>query len=148
MKSITLALMGLLVGASAWACPDLRGTYTCTYENGSETLTVDQMEQNGTTYYIINGDTVPADGQLYPIADDESQKNQFIMFSCKGEPSKFALNYTGDLYEGGQLQGHISAEALYSKDSAGSLVIEETGTFSAVDGNVYPWSEQTSCPAQ
>ena len=52
-------LLGLLVSAQAFACPDLRGTFVC--ETG-ETFEISQVENEKLTTYTVGGEKYLADG--------------------------------------------------------------------------------------
>lgn len=148
MKLILTAIAGLLVSATAWACPDLTGSYTCTYEDGaSEVLDISQSSANGVTTFTINGNSIPADGQVYQLPDDAYTKNYTMSYACEGTPAKLALTYGGDYYENGAFVATIAGKNLFSKDILGDLLIEDLGAATLADGSSFPWASSMSCVA-
>jgi hypothetical protein len=101
-----LGLAALLFAGNAYACPNLTGTYTCTYQDGSsEIIEISKMSQNGVTVYDYNGSTVSADNVVYPVPDDETLKQGTFRAWCEGMNLKAELKgkyfhentYYGDL---------------------------------------------------
>lgn len=148
MKLFFTAVAGLLVSASAWACPDLTGSYNCVYDTGeTETLEISQAEANGVTVYTINGNAIPADGQVYQLPDDAMSKNYVMSYACEGTPTKLALTYGLDYYENGAFAATITGKQLFSKDVLGDLVMEDLGAATLADGSSFPWASSMSCTA-
>ena len=146
MKSISLAIVGLFVSASAFAaCPDLSGTFSCAYDDGTvDQMVISQSEVKGVTTYTVNGNPIVADGVVQSLPDDAGAKNQSVSYSCDADKFKYA--YSADLYEANVMAGSVTADLLFSKDATtGSLVVEDVGSFSLADGSVYPWASTINC---
>ncbi|MCB0411191.1 MAG: hypothetical protein KDD22_01610 [Bdellovibrionales bacterium] len=147
MKLLSL-IATLAFAASAQAtCPDLRGTYACSSEDGAtQQLVLDQFEEANITYYVINGETVPADGITYNLEDDEQFKNQSMTFSCS-EESQFVIHFQGDMYQDQTLLGAVDSNEFVTKGETGSLDILSEGTYTPVTQGEepYTWSEKSSC---
>ncbi len=147
MKTISLAIIGLFVSASAYAaCPDLSGTFSCAYDDGTvDQMVISQTEANGVTTYTVNGNPIVADGVVQSIPDDAGARNQSVSYSC-GDDNKFKYTYSAELYEANVMAGAVTADLLFSKDATtGGLVVEDVGTFSLTDGSVYPWASTVNC---
>ena len=56
MNLKVLLMLCAFFGSSAFACPDLKGTYDC----ASTAVVIDQTVENGTTIYAINDQAMPA----------------------------------------------------------------------------------------
>lgn len=127
MKSVSLALVGLFLGGSAFAsCPDLRGSFTCT-DKKHTVIRISQSTASDITTYKINEDTFVADGVTRSLPNNPPlSKNETLTFSC--HQGKLDLNYTGDLYEGASFESHMDSSYLLSRDASGSLLWEEDTT--------------------
>ena len=91
-----MALFALIsaFGASAQACPNLTGHYTCTYDGqfGHKVFELDgktNKDKNGATIYVVNGKEVYTDGQKHhtdslPILDQWADDVNYVG-SCEGE---------------------------------------------------------------
>lgn len=78
-----LAALALVFSAQAFACPDLAGSFTCTYQDGSkEIVTLSQDQKDGLTTYNYNGSIVPADNQAYPVPEDATLKEGTFRAWC------------------------------------------------------------------
>src|SRR6187399_1401636 len=73
-KSIVLA--GLLLGSTAFACPDLSGTYVCTEDGTTYEQVVSQADAAGVTTFTVTTDgeseTLVADGKPYTSVEKDA----------------------------------------------------------------------------
>lgn len=139
----------LLVGAQAFACPNLAGTYTCNYDGQVEALEMSQTETNGVTVYSMRnpndpndqGGSLPADNTTYQLEDSEQFKNATIRGYCEGET--FNIAQAGQYYDQGQHIGDIQAVTSMSLMN-GNLLQATNGTFKTASGD-YPINSQITC---
>lgn len=95
-----------LIAVPTLACPNLTGTYTCTYNDGTkETLTVTQAVRSGITQYTVNGSTILADQQVYQLPDSEDLKQASQTAWCEGEILNVAT--AGNYFQQNQLIGEL-----------------------------------------
>jgi hypothetical protein len=143
-------LTGLLfVGAQAFACPDLTGTYTCSYEGQTETLEISQSETDGVTTFTMKdptdpndqGGSLPADNNTYQIEDSEQFKNATIRGYCEADAFKIAQ--AGQYYDQGQHIADIDAVISMSLVD-GNLLQDTKGVFKTASGD-YPLDSQLTC---
>lgn len=103
----TLAALLLAFSAQAYACPNLTGTYTCTYQDGStEVVSISQEQKNGVTVYNYNGSPMPADNKAYPMPDDQTLRESTFRAWCEGEVLKG--NLIGKYYNEGSYFGDLN----------------------------------------
>lgn len=147
MKLIIAVLA--LVGAQAFACPNLTGTFSCTSDGQTQAVAISQVEVNGVTTYTLKnpadpadqGGSLPADNNTYQIQDSEDFKNGTIRGWC--EADAFKIEQTGQYYDQGQHIGDVQATiAMSLVDNNLSQVT--TGTFKTGSGD-YPINQTMSC---
>ena len=139
-----LAAIALLFSANAaFACPDLTGAYTCTYQNGSsEVVTVSQQLVNGVTVYNYNGSQIPADNIVYQVPDDQSLKNGTFRAWCD-DAVTLKAELIGQYYDQGAYYGDLSMIMNFSIEGS-SLKQVTTGTLKNSAGE-YPLNSEKSC---
>ncbi len=139
----TLTAIALLFSVQAYACPELTGAYTCTYQDGSsEVVTISQEDKAGVTVYNYNGSSIPADNAVYPIPDDESVKSATFRAWC--ENASLKGNIVGKYWNNGALFGDLDMTLDLSLDGT-NLKSVTTGTLKATDGTSYPLDGDISC---
>jgi hypothetical protein len=130
--------------ASAFACPDLTGTFECNWGDGSnEVVTISQSMQNGVTTYLYNGFAVPADSMTYSLPDEEYMKNAVFSAWCENT-TILNIRLRGKLYENGSHIGDTDTTANFFKHGA-NLVTSTLGDFKGTDGTVQPINVTTTC---
>jgi hypothetical protein len=130
-----LAALALLVSTSAFACPELSGSYTCTYQDGSnEVINISQENKDGVIVYYYNGSAIPADNQAYPIPDDDNLKSGTFRAWCD-EQNSGALNaqVLGKYYQQGQYYGDLTLNMAYMLDGQ-NLKENVTGSLKGAAG--------------
>lgn len=138
-----LAAIALLFSAQAFACPNLTGAYTCTYQDGtSDVVTMTQEEKGGVTIYNYNGSLIPADNALYPVPDDDNVKQATFRAWCDNASLKG--NIVGKYYNNGALFGDLNMTLDLSLNNT-SLKSVTTGTLTATNGTVYPLDGDLTC---
>lgn len=141
-----IAALLLLVSANvAFACPELTGSYTCTYQDGtSEVVSISQENKDGVTVYNYNGSSIPADNTAYPIPDDQTLKQATFRAWCDGASLKG--NIVGKYYNNGALFGDLDMTLDLSLDGT-NLKSVTTGTLTN-SGGTYPLDGQVTCARQ
>ena len=147
MKAV-IALFALY-GIQAFACPNLTGTYSCTYEGQTSQVQLSQTETNGVTVYTMKdpndpadqGGSLPADNVVYKLEDSEQFKNGTLRGWCEGEA--FKIEQTGSYFDQGQHIGDIQAILTMSL-SNGNLVQDTQGTYKTGSGD-YPIASNMTC---
>lgn len=128
----SLAALVLLFSAQAFACPELTGNYTCTYQDGSnEQISITQGVQNGVTVYNYNNSAMPADNKVYPMPEEQTLKNATIRAWCEGEVLK--ANLLGEYYNEGSKFGDLDMTLDITK-SGSDLKQLSNGTLKNKDG--------------
>lgn len=136
-----LGLIALAFSAQAFACPNLAGSYTCTFNNQSEAITITQDQKDGVTIYQYNGGDLRADNQVYSIPDDESLKQATVRGWCEGESLK--INVIGKYYSQGSYFGDLNMTLDNSK--VGDNLRQITSGNVKNDGGNYPINADVTC---
>lgn len=137
------AAIALLFSAQAFACPDLTGAYTCTYQDGStEVVSISQADKAGVMVYNYNGSEIPADNVVYPMPDDETVRQGTFRAWCDGASLKG--NILGKYFNNGSYFGDLDMTLDLSLEGV-SLKSVTTGTLKDTGGNVYPLDGQIVC---
>lgn len=139
----SLALVALLFSAQAFACPNLTGTYTCTYQDGSsEVVNLTQENKNGVIVYNYNGSEIPADNVAYPVPDDANLRSATFRSWC---PDTVNLNaqLVGKYYQDNEYFGDLDMTTSMSLDGA-NLKQVTTGTLTNA-GGTYPLNAEMVC---
>lgn len=140
MKSIIVLFVSIF-STVAMACPQLAGSYTCTYDDGTtETLTVEQGVDNGVNVFVVDGDVFYADGQAHPISTEELVGT--YVATCVGNAVN--ANVNADMYQQGSKIGMIQADLSLSQVSPGFVTMGTNGNV-VVDNQVYPITESATC---
>ena len=139
----TLAALALLFSAQAFACPNLTGSYTCTYQdNSKEMITVSQDTKGTVTVYNINGSEMPADGQTYAVPDSDNLKQGNFKAWCDGDTTLKGL-LTGKYYNGGEYYGDLTMNMDWSL--SGSDLKQVSNGEVKNTGGTYPINQDTVC---
>ncbi len=150
MKALLATLV--LFGTSAFACPDLTGTFACTQEGQTSVIQVSQQVTNGVTVYTVKdpsnptnqGDSLPADNNTYRLPDSAEFRNATIRGWCEGDA--FKMEQTGQYFDQGQHIGDLQAIAAMSIVN-GNLQQAVQGTFKTGSGD-YPFDDMITCVRQ
>ncbi len=138
-----LASLALLFSVQAFACPNLTGSFTCTYQDGSsETVTISQADKAGVTVYNYNGSDIPADNMTYQIPDDESLKQATFRAWCENESLKG--NIVGKYYNNGSYFGDLNM-VLDLALEGNNLKSTTSGSLVDTSGKSYPLDGTTTC---
>lgn len=121
MKFLMLAT--LLFSSSAFACPDLSGSYTC--NSGSRVVSKDvQLTSTG---YIINTDGVDyeyfTNGTSYDIPETDSYKDMKIVSSCSGD--QFLVHLTATILYDGSVIGKQVTDSTYSMKGDNLMIVQK-----------------------
>jgi len=141
----TLIALAFVFSAQAFACPELAGTYTCTYSDGSsETGTVTQTLVNGVNVYNYNGTEIRADNAVYPVPEDETLKEGTFRAWCEGAAT-LKGTIEGKYYSGGSYFGDLVMNLEFSRVGT-SLKQVTTGNLKNAGGD-YPINSEVVCTA-
>ncbi|MCB0407618.1 MAG: hypothetical protein KDD34_05390, partial [Bdellovibrionales bacterium] len=111
---IILSMVALL-SASAFACPEFNGTYTCTSEGQSGQMEIKTYQENGIYVYETDGDKLYADGQERPVQEEDLVGT--MSATCSG--SSLVMNLQGDYLENGQKAGVLTMTSTVTATDAG-----------------------------
>jgi hypothetical protein len=138
-----LAALALLFSAQAFACPNLAGTYTCTYQdNSSEQVVISQELKDGVTVYTHNGSQIPADNVAYPVPDDASLHDATFRAWCADDLT-LSANLVGKYWQDGQYFGDLNMTSNFTL-SGTDLKQVTTGTLKN-QGGEYPLNSDMTC---
>jgi hypothetical protein len=129
---------------SAFACPDLAGDFTCSYEGSSIDVTVSQREENGTSIYTIMGYEIIADGVRHDVPETNQVKEGTALATCNGDLVN--ANVTGKIYSSGKFGGDVNLDveiAAVNKDGVADA--KAAGTLTRPDGQVWPIDGTFAC---
>lgn len=139
----SLAIIALLFSAQAFACPELTGSYTCTYQDGSsELMTISQSNKDGVTVYVANGSEIPADNQPHALQDDASLRDATFRAWCNGTASLDA-QLLGKYYQENAYYGDLTLNTSFSIVGT-DLKQVTTGTL-VNEGGSYPLNSEMTC---
>lgn len=104
----------LLISSSAFACPDLAGTYTCEEHESPSVIT--QTVSRKVTTYNLDGITAVADGKTRIVASDSEAPELRLTQSWKCSGKKSLVGLTA-IYFDGELA--MRAKTTFQKTPAG-----------------------------
>ncbi len=144
------AMLAFMFSTVAYAnCPELSGTYQCTYANSpgvTEVITVGQEIKDGITIYNYNGQEFPADNIDYSIPDDDYHLTGG-KFRAWCEELTVKGKLTGQAMHDGDHIGDLDLNMTISKtDNVLKSIIE--GTMTTREGGVIPLREEITCTIQ
>jgi len=138
-----LAVIALLFSAQAYACPELTGTYTCTYQDGSsEVITLSQEQKDGVTVYSHNGSQIPADSVAYPVPDDVNLREATFKAWC-ADGTTLNAQLVGKYFQENQYFGDLEMTSAFTLDGT-DLKQVTTGTLKNLGGE-YPLNSDLTC---
>ena len=125
------AFLAMLLSANAWACPNLTGTYTCKYQDGStEVVTFSQENKAGVETYNYKGSAFLADNVARQMPDDDTLKKSTFRAWCEGDKLKTRL--TGQYYTNGTYYGQLTLTATLTKNGFDLEMIKAVHEISSV----------------
>lgn len=140
-----IILAAAFVSASAFACPDLTGNYTCTYGNGqTEDVAITQEVREGVTYFKYNNDEFAADGREYTLADSAELKEGKFSAWCEDVTLKNKI--VGKYYNNGSYFGDLTMIVDITK-SGTSINQAVNGSLKSSNGE-YPINQTVTCTAK
>lgn len=142
MRSIIA--IAALFSVSAWACPDLAGTYTCKSAEGQEAgvVTVSQESKDGVTYYDYNGSVIPADNVAHQLPDEDFLREATMRAWC-GQTTMNA-EMLGDYYMHDSYFGKLNVNIEIFKDGANLKQVTKGSVVSEAN-DVYPIESEFVC---
>lgn len=139
----TLVVLSLFA-AQAMACPNLTGSYTCNYQNGSsEVVSIAQEQKDGVTVYNYNGSGIPADNVIYQIPDDENLKQGTWRAWCDEGRDLLMAEILGKYYHEGSYAGDLTMNLEINLD--GGNLKQVTAGQLVNEGGTYPFGETMVC---
>lgn len=136
--------VALLFSVQAYACPQLVGSYTCTYQDGTkEVVTISQnKDRNNVDVYDYNGSTIVTDNNAYPIPDDQQLKGGTFRAWCDDETT-LQTQLVGEYYQQGNYYGRLTMNLNLSLQGSD---LKQTTTGNLVNtGGTYPLNGETVC---
>lgn len=105
----------LLWSASAWACPDLAGSYSCIFKDGSsELIQVSQEARGGVTVYHYNNTEIPADNHVYHFPDDDVLRQGTFRAWCEDDEDRvLRTQLAGRYYSENTFHGDLVLDTSY-----------------------------------
>ncbi len=120
MRNLFIAFIsiGIFASASAIACPNLEGSYTCQDQNGeTSTAVVRQENRAGVMVYFIDADgelqELITDGQRHPM-DANRAEFQNATYSAACQNNVLNTNIDGDIVNEGTVIAHINIDTAAS----------------------------------
>jgi hypothetical protein len=147
MKFVSI-IATFFAASTAFACPDLSGTYVCQGQNGLENLTIEQEVVNQMTIYTLTDSQgtqqLPTDNVVYPVEDAASNLTGSARFACEGD--------TFNSYLKGSVTAADKKTVVESWDVVQSLKLDEsknlitslTGTV-LQNGTTHPLNSSGTC---
>mgnify|MGYP001497371882 CR=1 FL=1 len=139
-----LATLAFLFSAQAFACPQLSGNFTCTYQDGtSEVVAISQSaDKAGVVTYLYNGSEVPADNVTYDIPDDQDIKGGKFRAWCDDDIT-LKSEMTGKYWNNGSYFGDLVMNISFEMEGTS---LKQTTTGSVVNsGGTYPLDNTMVC---
>ena len=137
------AFLAMLLSANAWACPNLTGTYTCKFQDGStKVVTFSQENKAGVETYNYNGTAVKADNVARRLPDDDTLKKKTSRAWCEADILKSKL--VGKYYSNGAYVGDLTLDMTFAKNG-NDLKQVNTGNLKSRGGNDYPQNSEVTC---
>ena len=134
---LAFAFSILLIHASAFACPEISGTYKC--DTRKQPLKITQSTAHGITTYVVHGDIRIADKKVHDLPDSPLLVHQQYKASCTAET--FTVKQTAKNRDGaGKLDMQI--DMFYSGKN---FIYSITGFYNPVDGKPVPIDEYITC---
>lgn len=141
-KSLMTATLAAL-SVTAFACPDLTGTYECTYDGQVETMDLTQYVADGVTHFKVGQTEVVADGASHPMPDSQPEEQATYTASCNG--NVLGISFFSLLIDNANKIGQISGQQNMSLDNVGDLVQDIKGTLVIDAQGTFPIDEVTTC---
>lgn len=121
MKSF-LAL-SFLFSLSAYACPDITGTFVCKFNSA---VSQKEIVRTETGFLITSeGNTMEyfTDGKAYEVPATDSYKDAFVKSSCSS--SEFTVDFNASiLYEGSVIAKQVS-KTIYSMNGENLIIFQK-----------------------
>ena len=139
------AVIALLFSGSAFACPNLTGNYTCTYQDGSsEVVSITQTTDatTGVTVYTHNGSQIPADSNAYPVPDDATLKEATFKAWC-ADDATLSAQLVGKYFQDGAYFGDLDMTSNFSL--VGTDLKQVTAGTLKNTGGTYPLNSELTC---
>ena len=136
-----IGLTAVLMSWNAFACPDLKGHYSCANDEVGESIIITQDGKENSSTITLNDSELLIDDSDHPITDDPTFRNAIMRISCTDAVVR--RHVRGDFYEGQKKIGEIDSTTEYSLDK-GDLVETTIGRMSSVSGDT-PLDEKIVC---
>jgi hypothetical protein len=138
MKTLAITI-SFLISASAFACPQISGNYTCQTQDGPQITVIQQSTAADGDIFDIDGYQFKADGVSYPENSEEFIGT--IATACN--PTTVNITIIGDVIENGSKIGSTNlTQSMYMEN--GSLVQDLNGVFD-YQGQAIPIAEKILC---
>ena len=129
---------------SAFACPNLAGDFTCTYQGSSIDVTVAQRVENGVSIYTIMGYEIIADGIRHNVPETDQVKEGTALATCNGD--LINANLTGKVYSSGKYGGEVNLDVeIAGLNKDGVADAQADGSLTRPNGEVWPINGTFEC---
>ena len=134
----------LLFSVQAYACPELSGTFTCTYSDGQTEQVVmsQQVRPDGVTVYNYGGTEVVTDNSVNAIPDDETLKEGTFRAWCS-DASTLNAQLLGKYFDQGAYYGDLTMNLAFTMVGSDLKQVTTGNLKSATDE--YPLDNETTC---
>lgn len=119
----TLLVLFSLFSASAFACPNLMGNYTCQKGstvfnlNVNQTATAYEMDRDGNfAEYIV-------DGKIYDLPSTDNYQAAKVTSAC--EDDKLVVGFEADILYQGSVIAHQVSKSYYYKDGNNMILLQK-----------------------
>lgn len=138
------AVLALLFSAQAFACPNLTGSFTCTYPDGSSQVVAisQQLRADGITVYNHNGSDIPADNVAYPVPDEANLRSATFKAWC-ADANTLSAQLVGQYFQDGAYFGDLDMTSNFTL--AGTDLKQVTAGTLKNAGGEYPLNSDMTC---
>jgi len=137
-------LVGLLLSAQAYACPNLTGEFTCKSQDGTEVIKISQEVRDGVTVFNYNGSEILANNEAMPFPDDDSIREGTFRTWCEEANADLVFSQLlGKYYDHGRYFGDLELNLTLSL-TENNLKQVTKGTLKS-GTRVYPIESETIC---
>ena len=147
----SFAVTGILflLSSAAFACTDLSGQYTCTDNDGTSDVTVQQSAIPGGAHFVFttvsNGTTKTmdflADAKSHPLPDENGQLKGTYVANCTANGLVGTEN--ADFYDNGKKVAHMDV-TLTAQMQGSKMVSTAQGKVTAPNGSM-PINSTSTC---
>lgn len=118
------AILFFILSSTAFACPNLTGSYTCKKGSNVFTLQVETTAQS----YIMNRDGAEmeyvVDGKIYDVPSTDSYKDAKVNSTC--EDNKLVVGFEANILYEGSVIAHQVSKSYYYMENSDLILLQKT----------------------